>query len=78
MVPFNMAGIKKIWLDSLHVVSSVKVFALQGGGAVGGLAFVRGKNLIRLSDWLSRVAKTLTLDITLKLFNQICSYLPWL
>ena len=29
MVPTSMAGMKKLWLKSLHVLSNVKVFAKQ-------------------------------------------------
>ena len=30
-VPVNMAGIEKKWLKSLHIMSNIKVFAMQGG-----------------------------------------------
>ena len=31
MVPTSMAGMKKLWLNSLHVMSNAKVFAMQDG-----------------------------------------------
>ena len=34
MVPINMAGMKKMWLNSLLVMSNVKVSAMQDGRTV--------------------------------------------
>ena len=37
MVPINMAGMKKMWLNSLLVMSNVKVSACKTDGQSGGL-----------------------------------------
>ena len=38
MVPISMAGMKKIWLNSFHVMSNVKIFATQDGQRASWLA----------------------------------------
>ena len=34
-MPINTAGMKKMWLNRLHVMLNVKVFATQAGWPVG-------------------------------------------